>query len=273
MLEEIKYVNHLNETLYFAEPKLFVQTSDLHDFSWNVNSKNDRISGFRRGINSKSITIVIKGTTEDECIKLCNQLFDVVEKDTLAVKYGKLFVGNYYLKCFVVGSKKSEYNRTQGFLKVTLTITTDASFWVKESTTTFGYGVGDTGTNLDFNRDFPSDYTSNLIGKKLNNTGFVDTNFHIVIYGACEMPGITIGGHLYEVNVSVAANEYLTIDSVNKTIILTHTDGTTKNCFNLRNRDSYIFQKMPVGLSDVSVSSNFKFDVVLLEERSEPKWI
>jgi len=93
-----------------------------------------------------------------------------------------------------------------------------------------------------------------------------------VIYGACENPGITVAGHLYEVAASVAANEYLTIDSVNKTVVLTHTDGTTENCFNLRNRDSYIFEKMPVGLSEIAVNGDFKFDIVLLEERSEPKW-
>lgn len=272
MLERIKYINHMNETLEFDEPKIFVQSSDLHDFAWSVNSKNDKISGFKRGINSKTLTIIIKGSTEKECIELCNCLFDVMEKDTLAVKPGKLIIGDYYLKCFAVESKKLEYIRLQGFLKVSLKIATDAKFWVKESIATFGYEEGSAGTDLDFNRDFPSDYTSNLLGKQLNNNGFVSSNFRIVIYGACEMPALTIAGHSYRVNVSVAANEYLTIDSVNKTIILTHTDGTTDNCFNLRDRASYIFEKLPVGLSNVSASSDFIFDIVLLEERSEPKW-
>lgn len=272
MLEKIKYINHMNETLMLDSPKLFVQDCDLYNYAWSENSKNDRISGFKRGINSKPITLIINGATEDECKRLCNQLYDVMEKDTLAVKHGTLIVGEYYLKCFATESKKSEYRKEQGFLKVTLKLVTDFPYWTKETTTTFGYGTGNIGTNLDFNRDFPSDYTTNLLGRQLNNTGFVDTNFRIVIYGSCEAPGITIAGHLYEVNTSVAANEYLTIDSVNKKIILTHTDGTTKNCFNLRNRDSYIFRKIPAGLSNISASGNFKFDVVLLEERSEPKW-
>jgi len=53
---------------------------------------------------------------------------------------------------------------------------------------------------------------------------------------------------------------------------LTHSDGSTENCFNLRNRDSYIFEKIPAGVLTIASSANFKFDVVLLEERSEPKW-
>lgn len=272
MLEEIIYINHLNEALFFNTSKIFVQTSDLHDFVWDTNSKNDKISGFKRGIKPKSISIVIKGSTEKECSELCNRLFEVMEKDILAVKPGKLFVGDYYLKCFVVSSQKTEYIRTQGILKTTLKITTQHPFWIKEKKTTFGYGNGTTGTNLDYNRDFPSDYSSNMLGTELNNTNFVESNFLINIYGACEEPRITIGGHIYEVSASVGANEFLTIDSINKTIILTHEDGNRENCFNLRNKDSYIFQKIPAGVSKVSSNTVFKFDVILLEERSEPKW-
>ena len=59
---------------------------------------------------------------------------------------------------------------------------------------------------------------------------------------------------------------------IRRTIVKTLADGSKVNCFNKRNRASYIFEKMPVGTSKVSASSGFKFDVVLLEERGEPKW-
>lgn len=271
MLEPVKYINHLNETLNLDVPKIFVQDSDLHDFTWDVKSKNDRISGFKRGIHSKSVTIVIKGDTEKECFDLCNRLFDVMEKDTISENYGKLFVCNYYLKCFTVESKKSEYQKAQGYIKVRLKLTTDSKYWVKETVTTFGFGSESEGTNLDFNRDFPSDYTSNLLNTRLNNTGFFESNFIMRIYGACDNPGVVIAGHKYSVDVKVEANEYLVIDSVEKTIVLVKKDGSKVNCFNNRNRDSYVFEKIPTGVNTVS-SGNFKFDVTLLDERSEPKW-
>lgn len=272
MLEEIKYINHMNETLEVNSPKLFVQNNDLHNYSWSVNSKNDRISGFKRGVSSKSITIVVKGETESECFDICNKLFSIMEKDTLAVKPGKLFVGDYYLKCFVTESKKTEYQRAQGYLKTTVKIVTDVPFWIREVTTRFNRSSANVGTNLDYNRDFPYDYMSNALGTQLNNTGFVESNFRLIIYGACVNPRITVAGHLYGADVSVEANEYLTIDSINKTVILTHTDGSTENCFNQRIREPRVFDKMPAGLSNVSASSDFKFDIILLEERSEPKW-
>jgi len=272
MIEQVRYTNHRNEVLEFGKDKLFVNENDLHNFAWTVTSKNDRISGFKKGIVSKTIPIILKCDSEEEGLALRNKLFEVMEKDVLAVKHGTLSIGDYYLKCYVTESKKSEYLLDKGYMRVTLKVSTDFPYWIRETMTTFGYGIGNVGTNLDFNRDFPSDYSSNLLGKPLNNTGFVASNFRVVIYGACENPGITVAGHLYEVAASVAANEYLTIDSVNKTVVLTHTDGTTENCFNLRNRDSYIFEKMPVGLSEIAVNGDFKFDIVLLEERSEPKW-
>jgi hypothetical protein len=158
-------------------------------------------------------------------------------------------------------------------MRISVKVSTDQPYWVKETSASFNYGSnGTAGKNLDYNRDFPYDYASNMLGTDLNNTNFVASNFRINIFGACESPCVTINGHAYEVDVSVAANEYLTIDSTDKTVILTHSDGTIENCFNLRNRDSYIFEKIPSGISMVASNATFKFDVVLLEERGEPKW-
>lgn len=273
MLERVKYVNHINETLDIDSSELFVQGTDLRDYSWSISSKNDKISGFKRGVTSKSVTIVIKGGTESECFNICNSLFSIMEKDVLAAKPGKLFVGSYYLKCFITESKKAEYQRTQGYLKVTVKAVTEEPYWIRESVTCFGYEITNReGENLDYNREFPYDYTSNVLGTQLNNTGFVESNFRLVIYGVCENPRITIAGHVYGADVSIAANEYLTIDSTNKTVILTHADGKTENCFGRRTKEQRVFDKMPAGLSNVSASGDFKFDIVLLDERSEPKW-
>jgi hypothetical protein len=273
MIEQLKYINHMNEVLEFGQDKLFINKNDLRDFTWKITSKNDRISGFTKGIVTKTIPIILKCGSEKEGITLRNKLFEIFEKDVLALKHGKLIIGDYYLKCYVTESKKSDYFLHKNYMKLTLKVSTDFPYWVKETSSTFNYGEQVTWTYLDFIRDFPYDYMSSLIGKQLSNTNFVPTNFKINIYGACENPRITIAGHDYEVFTSIKANEYLTIDSVNKTIVLTHVDGTKENCFNKRNKDSYIFEKIPVGTFNVSANNSFKFDVVLLEERGEPRWI
>lgn len=274
MLEKLQYKNHINEVLDFGTKKLYVNENDLRDFAWEVTSKNNRISGFKKGIVSKTIPIIMKVDTVEEGLQLRNKLFEVFEKDVLAVKHGKIIIGDYYLKCFVTESAKTDYLIYKGYMRINAKISTDFPYWVKESTTRFNYArTGETGTNLDYNRDFPSDYASNLIGTSLINSNFVASNFKMVIHGACENPVVTIAGHNYAVNVSIAESEYLTIDSINKTIIKTLADGRTENCFNLRDRSSYIFEKIPAGTLNVASSSDFLFDVTLLEERGEPKWI
>lgn len=274
MLEKLQYINHINEVLDFGTSKLFVNENDLRNFAWAVTSKNNRISGFDKGIVTKTIPIIMKVDTVEEGLQLRNKLFEVFEKDVLTVKHGKIIIGDYYLKCFVTENQKTDYLIHKGYMKINVKISTDFPYWVKESTTKFNYAsTGAKGTNLDYNRDFPSDYSSNLLGTTLLNTNFVASNFKMVIYGACKNPVVTIGGHDYAVNVDLEANEYLTIDSVNKTIIKTLAGGGTENCFNLRDKTSYIFHKIPAGTLNVASSSSFLFDVTLLEERGEPKWI
>lgn len=286
MLEQIKFINHINESINWGKKGIYVNYSDLHDYSWNFTSDNNRISSFSKGIVQKTIPIVICCDSEEQGILLKNRLMEYAEKDVLAsqsgeMHHGKLIIGDYYLKCFISGSKKGKYLVSKGYMEVTLTVTTDYPQWRKESIVSFrtnGAVITDTSQeisvkrNFDFNYDFNYDFASGMRNKTLNNTSFVGTNFKMIIFGAAVNPAIHIDGHTYEVKCLVQEGEYLTIDSFTKTVMLTRQDGTEINQFNLRNRDSYIFEKIPSGNNVVTWSSDFGFDVILFEERSEPKW-
>lgn len=273
MLEQLKYKNHLNEVFEFGKNGIYVDSNDLHDYAWTVTKKNNRISCMNYAVTNKKLPIVILCDSEAQGIAAKNKLLEVCEKDVLALQHGRIIIGNYYFKCFVTKSQKKKYLTDKRYLEVTLTLTSDFPYWVKETTLGFGkFGDGgeEGGKNLDFSFDFPYDYYTNTT--TLNNTGFVGTNFRMVIYGACSNPGVYVSGHLYQVNCEVAKGEYLTIDSITKKIFLTANDGTITNVFNLRNRESYIFEKIPPGQNSVIADGDFGVDVTLLEERSEPKW-
>lgn len=274
MLEKVRYINHQNETLDFLGQPLLVNENDLHDFAWSITSKNDRISGFKKGIVKKNIPVIIKCADSTEGLRLRNRLFEVCEKDVRLQQHGKLIIGDYYLRCYVTGSKKSDYRIHNGYMLVNLTIHTDLPEWIRESKTAYGTRSEDKEEFLDYYFDFPFDFKNGLANNEINNTDFVASNFIITIYGYVSNPTLYIAGHEYTVNVDVEAGEYLTIDSVNKEIKLTKNDGTVVNCFNNRNRASYIFEKIPAGVNEImSSSQNITFDITLLEERSEPKWI
>ncbi len=274
MLEKLRYKNHINETLDFGIDKLFVNENDLRDFAWSVTSKNDKISGFRKGIVSKTVPIIIKCDTEAEGFEMRNKLFEVFEKDVLSQKYGKFIIGDYYLKCYVTGSTKTEYLFSKKYMRIDLAVQTDYPEWIKETTTAFRGNTDNNSEFLDYTHDFPIDYKNSYTEKSINNSNFVASNFRMVFYGKVENPTIFINGHEYSVAVNVATGEYLTIDSIEKTVILTRNNGEKVNCFNLRNKDAYIFEKIPSGTLVVTTANEgLYFDITLLEERSEPKWI
>lgn len=274
MLEKFKYINHIGEVLEFGAGSLFANENELRNFSWSVISTNDKISGFNKGIVSKAIPIILKCESAEDGVRLRNHIFEVFEKDILAKQYGRIVIGDYHLKCYITDSSKSEYLINKNYMQIELTLQTDLPEWIKETTSTFRNSSSAEGEAfLDFPYEFPYDLKNGFSTGILNNTGFVDSNFRIVIYGAVKNPTLFIGEHEFSVNVDVATGEYLTIDSVNKTIVLTKNNGTKVNCFNNRNKDSYIFEKIPSGANVVtSPNTGIAFDITLLEERSEPKW-
>jgi len=279
VLEKIKFINHMNEEMVWGQNGIYANYNDLHDYSWSYTSDNNKISSFKKGIVTKTIPIVICCSSANEGVTLKNRLMELAEKDVQTLTHGKIIIGDYYLKCFIIGSTKGKYLIDKGYMEAKLKVVTDYPSWVKESTVSFrkdGSVVGQTpiggGDGLDYNYDFPFDYTSSMTNKTLNNTGYTETNFKLIIYGAAINPAIHIAGHTYQVNCTIEEGEFLTIDSLEKTITLTKVDGTVENKFNNRNRDSYIFEAIPAGDNSVVWDDDFGFDVILLEERSEPKW-
>lgn len=273
MYERLQYKNHLNEIYDFGIDGVYVNANDLHDYEWDVTTRGEKISGFNYAVSKRKLPLVILCSTEEKGIAARNRLMEVTEKDVLAMKHGRIIIGDYYFRCFVIKSEKAKYSQTKRRMLVTLTLISDFPYWVKETTHVFRkLGAGGGGSNLDYPHDYPFDYFAGSGNKKLNNTAIVGTNFRMIIYGPCENPEIYIAGHRYQVNCTLETGEYLTIDSVNKTIYKTAIDGTTVNMFNLRERESYVFEKVPPGMNTVIWDGGFGLDITLLEERSEPKW-
>lgn len=272
MLETFKYINHRNETIEFGQAGVYVNSNDLRDFTWSVTSKNDRISGFTKGIATKTVPLVILCETEQEGIKIKNQLFEIMEKDVLAQQHGKIVIGNYYLKCYVTEGKKTNYLTDKRYMNASLTITTDYPYWTKEVDTDFNMSNPKDLIFLDYSHDYPFDYKAETAVGILNNTGFVASNFRLTIFGFVTNPKIFINGHEYSVNITISTGEYLVIDSVAKTIILYRYNGEKVNCFNARNKQSYVFEKIPPGTNIATCEGQLLFRISLIEERSEPKW-
>lgn len=265
MLDKVKYINHKNETILFGEDGIVINKNDLRDYSWNYNSQYSKITSFSRSTTKKKIPYVIYGSRSE-----ANRIFEIFEKDVLAGIAGKLYIGDYYIRGYIFASTKTDY--LGDVIKGTLQFVTDSNTWIKSVTYLYRLNDVKNQEGLGYEYDFPYDYTSKVNTQDMNNTSFVESDFILNVYGQVNDPVVTIAGHDYHVEVDLASNEYLTINSHDKTIIKTDGRGNKINVFANRDLDSYIFQKLPTGESKIVTSSDFNFDITLLMERSEPEW-
>ena len=278
MLNELNnfvYENHLGMRFESLENGVYLNHSDILNYSWDYDVINNRISRFYRSVTKRGLPLVVIGKTEEEAITAKNRLLEIAEADIQAMLPGKIYVGEYYTSGFITASKKSKYLFNKRYCNLNLEFTSADPAWYTERNYVFGKeSVSDPtgGYGVDFPFDFPFDYSAAFKSRKINSGNIGSSKFKLRIYGEATNPIINIAGHIYAINGSVQEKESLLINSVNKTITLTTAAGTKVNWFDKRNRESYIFEPIPAGIQNVNHSGTFEFDLTVIEERSEPKW-
>lgn len=130
----------------------------------------------------------------------------------------------------------------------------------------------DAAVALDFPYDFKYDLSSGRISRYVVNTNIDDADFIMKIFGACYNPKVSAGENIYRVKTDIYTGEYLEINSVTKKVTKYKVNGEKINCFNLRDRENYIFEKIKPGLQKLNRNGTFAVELTLLEYRSEPEW-
>ena len=278
MLNELNnfvYENHLGKRFNSLENGVYLVHSDILDYSWDFDVINNRISRFYRSVTTRGLPLVVIGKTAAEAKEARNKLLDIVEADIQAILPGKIYIGEYYTSGFITASKKSKYMYNDRYCNLNLEFTSAEPGWFTERNYVFVKDNGDSSAEygIDYPFDYAYDYATTLKNSQIVAGGIVGNKFKLRIYGDATNPSISIGGHIYAVNGTIKKGESLLIDSVNKTITLTTSNGQKINWFDKRNRESYIFEPIPAGMSSVNYVGTFGFDLTLIEERSEPKWI
>lgn len=156
-----------------------------------------------------------------------------------------------------------------------MTVTTDDPYWRKETTLVINTASGESEgmqTARDYSYDYAYDY--GIVQNKyiFENNSFIESSFIMKIQGEVNTPIVYINNHLYSVDVTLSAGDTLEINSMESTVKLIKPNGSIENCFDLRNRDSYIFKKIAAGSN--TISSNQKLNIMLtyFDERGEPRW-
>ncbi len=279
MLENFKYVNHLGETIQFGS-KYYANYNDLRNYSWKYDTENDKAVNFRRTVTKKTVPIIIKGATEAESLVLKNNFYAVIEKDVIAKSRGKIYIGDYYMECYIYESKKAEYLIDKTYVVITVNVVSDTGTWIKETTKDFIYsesGVTPGASTKDYEYLYEYDYAlaaSTEYGGKITNPHFAAVDWIITVGpgNAADDIEITIGTDVHTFTYEVPTGGYVVINSKNKTMIAVAANGTQTNIFNTRDKTNNIFEKIASGLNTVSWNGAYNFNITLLIERGEPEW-
>lgn len=299
MLETIKYVNSRGETIVFGEAGIYVNENDLRDWEWEYNTTYGRIRGLQRKRNERALPVCIWAESETSGVAIKNRLHDVTEVDVVAGEPGRLYVGDWYIPCYVVKSEKADYLISKRMLAVTLTLAVDSGSWYCSEVVNFGdqsstaletaivgkalvgYAkVGTDGTLTASTRsaadgsypyDYPKGYSFAKHADHLVNDCAAPCAWKITIHGPAANPAITIGGVVHRLNYTIPVGAYVVIDSRERTILM-YAGGTPINLFRYRDKVDDIFTAVPPGTHFTTWNGDYSFSVELHKERSEPKW-
>lgn len=276
-MKDIYYVNSNNEKIDLLEPPYMLQTGELFGYKWNYESKQrlgggGKITNIRKDLEERTLTLSIVNYGVENYEEAIDYLHEITDIDVLKKTPGRLYVGGMYLNCYVTASEKSEWEPEAGYIDVSLTLAVEYPMWVGENPYTFhSFGISST-NNKRYPRRYPYRYANGMNSTYIINPHFANSNFKLIIYGPVVNPMVTIGGVSYLVNAILEEGEYLVIDSRSRTIIKVKKNGEQENLYHNRQKGRNFFRKVAPGRQPISWTGKFNFDLIIYEERGEPKW-
>lgn len=277
-MAEIYYKNANGRKIEFGRAPYYLQrATDLMSHKWEYTNSEyvSKIESFSMEFVEKEFTLAVLAVDDKDYAKALKDLHDVFDSDVKNLTCGRLYVGLDYLNCYIIECNQSSYDRRANVVFKPFKLIAESGQWIREkeyvSTDITAEGEGEEELGLDYPHDYPFDYKHSKSDTVYNESvGGMD--FKMVIYGACEYPEVTIGTNVYFVETTLEASERLEIDSINKTVRKYDSLGNFESVFHLRDRDHYIFNQIPTGISSIQRNDSYDVHLTVYEYRSEPEW-
>lgn len=274
----IKYINNEGEVLNLSAPPYVVNETSIFDFEWSYDSvgtgnKKSNITKLYRNSKTGDLKIFVH---DDDVLSRMAEFYEITEKDVIVGKPGKLVLDNgEYLSCFLVKSNHARIFHKFNLNEQTVTVVSPYPFWITEAKKQFApisrEEIED--DYLDYPYDYSYDYSFETPGVRTWNLDhYATSGFKLTIYGYCENPRILVNGYPYQIFGTVEENEFLVIDSREKTVTHYLNNGTTENWFDFRNKENSVFEPLPSGDLTLTWDGTYGFDILAYLERSEPRW-
>lgn len=216
-----------------------------------------------------NLDIQILGKNKAEAI---NKLEYIFNYDRNLLKPGKLYVNDYYINCFFIGTTPENFDKFKTYESISYKIIF-CSNWIKNES--FEFKVSDdfaTKAGFKYPTNYPFSYKAVKRERYVNNTHYAPCKAKIIFFGPCINPEIKIGGNIYSVEAELLENERIEIDPFEKKVIKITDVGVELDYMNKRYKKTSVFTEIPIGLNLYESNSKFSCKVVLYVERGTPEW-
>lgn len=275
----IFYENSNGEKISLDEwPVVIEDIEDLFGSEWkyeateNKNRNSSKVNRFYRTNVTKKINLQVFADSEEEFYETMDRLNDITDVDIISGSPGKLWYGDYYLMCYMTESQPKDYEDIFYAIDIERTITSFYPFWISKHTYDFYSYETASRNNKRYTGKYPYRYANGLKSNYIINPHFTNANFQMIIYGPVVNPQVIVGGTPYLVNIVLEEGEYLVIDSRTETVTKVMNNGQRVNAYHNRQKGRNFFKKIPPGRQMISWTGKFEFDLIIYEERGEPRW-
>lgn len=267
---ECRYVNSAGDTVYFGTDGTFLNEGSIRDYQWEYTTQYSKVKAFNKSMKERVLPVVLAG---ESLFENAEKLYSILDYDVLTGNQGTLYIGDYFIRCYIVASAKSKYTNGK-IIKLNLSVLSDFRWW-KEVYKIFGASSAYEDEDIDYPRDYLMDYSPPGSNQKFVSESVGPFEFEIVFQGPVVNPTLIVEGNLYRVYTTILPAERLTINSLDKRVYRTKVRGAEENEFMYRDREHYIFEKMPSvdGISKVNWQTGHIVSIKAFTERSEPRWI
>lgn len=231
-----------------------------------------KVKRFWKDTEEAQLKVSVLADNVEEFNAAMYEMHRTFDRDIRQMKPGKLWWNDFYKEVFAVETGHESFEELMESVQKTIRFISVYPYWIKRSLFQYLSYTGSQGS-LDYPMDYGFDYDQSEYIETITNDCIDAANFEIIFYGPCSDPDVTVGNHNYALYVTLAAGEYAVIDSKTKKITKYSITGEAENVFHLRDKDNYIFERIPEGNAAILRSKDLAVDISIFDERGEPDWI
>lgn len=272
MTSSLAYVSARGERVELDGGLSYVGTAlGIRGRQWSYTLRRRGIAAQSRDAREATLTVDYLDLAE------ADRLREACDRDVAEGTPGTLSSDGWEQRCYVV--KSEPQSRSGSWMQASLTVLLLDGAWHRLATREYLPGSLASDYGKAYSYGYPYDYAPPSPARSLEVSSAAPCPFRLVVYGRAVSPAITVGGNLYQFDVTVPAGGYLLVDTLTDPVVeLVTADGQRSDAFSSAHRGGgagsgdYCFEPLAPGYQTVAWNDSFGFSLGVYEERSELPW-